>query len=56
MSTSSSGGWGDVIRSDNRRRKLAVHCVGFGAKKRTEKSFLERLARESMGDVVFTGE
>ncbi len=40
---------GDAVRSVNRTRKVAINTIGFGATKGTERSFLQRLSRDSMG-------
>jgi hypothetical protein len=42
-----------TIRQENRRLKRAIHCVGFGAQKSSERSFLARIAAESGGEVVY---
>lgn len=41
------------IRQANRTRKLAIHCIGFGANKQSERSFLEDVARDSGGRCVY---
>ncbi|MCG3135587.1 MAG: hypothetical protein HMLKMBBP_03305 [Planctomycetes bacterium] len=41
------------IRQANRTRKLAIHCIGFGATKQSERSFLEDVARDGGGRCVF---
>ncbi len=42
-----------AIRARNRSRKLVLNAIGLGAEKSTERSFLEGLARDSAGRVVF---
>jgi len=42
-----------AIRARNRARKLVLNGIGLGAEKSTERSFLEGLARDSGGRVVF---
>ena len=42
-----------AIRQANRVRKVAIHTIGFGAEKATERSFMEGIARESGGLSVF---
>lgn len=42
-----------AIRQANRTRKIAIHTIGFGAEKATERSFLEGVAREGGGRSVF---
>lgn len=36
-----------AIRQLNRTRKVAIHTIGFGAKRATERAFLEGVARDS---------
>lgn len=44
-----------AIRSVNRRRKLAIHTIGFGATSKTQRAFLEGVAREA-GSVCVLGD
>ncbi len=41
------------IRAVNRSRKVALNAIGFGAKKTSERNFLNGLARDSMARAVF---
>ncbi len=42
-----------AIHQRNRMQKRAIHTIGFGATKSSERGFLESLARESGGRAVF---
>lgn len=42
-----------AIRQVARMRKVAIHAIGFGAAKATERAFLEGVARDSGGVCVF---
>lgn len=41
-----------AIRAANRRRKAAIHTIGFGAAQATQRAFLEGIARDSGGRCV----
>lgn len=41
------------IRQRNRMRKVAIHCIGFGATSATERSFLEDVAHDSGARCVY---
>ena len=38
-----------AIRAGNRRRKIAIHCIAFGAEKESERRFMEGVARDAGG-------
>jgi HEAT repeat protein len=42
-----------AIRAQNRMRKFVINGIGLGAEKSTERSFLQGLARDSGGRVIF---
>ena len=45
-----------AIRQRNRTRKCVIESIGFGASRAAERAFLEGVARDSGGRVVFRGE
>ena len=45
-----------AIRQRNRTRKCVIESIGFGAARTAERAFLEGVARDSGGRVVFRGE